>query len=1056
MNQCDEVESDFEEANPILDKADELYSRPCSKDISVKLAFDDPVFTALEERIRDKTNEIKQSRTAKLWLFFGEMVAILKRFLLAERTGDWQLDLSTLQEMLPYYAAAGHNLYAKSVYLYLSQMQDLDRVHQSSTGYLLQGKRFDYEDTAIQCGLGKGGGYLNITAEDGPYKISTSLSVMFVDVDDTPPVFVHSDCSSTCFACSVSAINANIQYADQGTVVTNPPRIKALDPDTDPTNILYSMEVYPEKYRDNIRFDNGIFVLLKSFGNFSGYAEKSDFTVTVTLQGPIPLDPPSIKALDPNTMPSSTITYTMEGSVIFVSNETKAIRKEWSLSSYDPRVALTFVKGTYQVVLLSAVDLDVANLGDICSPPEQFVQRITCYRNGQDPIIHWITFQVQPVNENPPEADTLPEIRISEKDVGEYFMINSSTGFLSQVKHFDYEDTEIQCNLGKGGGFVKIIAEDGLYKTSKSLSVTFINIDDAPPVFVNSDCSTVCYKCPILSLSAIVHFTYHGPILTNPPGIKAIDLDTEQSNIIDYNLDIYPTKYKDIIRFEDGRFVLLQSFANFSEYKKESDFTVIVTIQQEYITGTGHHLTALQNHPVLTLHSLTMFTLTKRLLLVDKDVTFHVRPVNEHPPTVGDLPGIQISEMQVAHDASYFFMINSTSGFLYQSKVFDNEDIYSFIHCDQWKEGGFLNITANDGIHKTSKSLRVTFVDIDDHPPVFVMSGCTTICYVCPRTYLEATVNYYGQDSINTYPPYITVLDPDTSTTNFTYDMEGSVIFVSSETKSQTKEWFLTSIEPRVALTCVKQTYQVVLLSEVDLDVPNPSDTCFPPQLQFMQRITCFRHFLDPGNVSVPLFLHRLFDYFKDRDCPKERLFLSISKYSSVEDGLYKTSKSLSVAFINIDDAPPVFVNSDCSNVCFKCPLSSLSAFVHITHQGLIPTNPPAIKAIYPGSNVVYDMDVYPTKYSDNIRFENGTFVLPQSFANFSGYAEESDFTVTVIMQATGSNGQTSDKFPFSIHLNTRPISSTSQQITDQTSSGPTKDKRVHVPVHVPARMNVN
>lgn len=51
--------------------------------------------------------------------------------------------------------------------------------------------------------------------------------------------------------------------------------------------------------------------------------------------------------------------------------------------------------------------------------------------------------------------------------------------------------------------------------------------------------------------------------------------------------------------------------------------------------------------------------------------------------------------MQVAHDASYFFMINSTSGFLYQSKVFDNEDTAHFIQCDQWKEGGFLNITAN-------------------------------------------------------------------------------------------------------------------------------------------------------------------------------------------------------------------------------------------------------------------------------------------------------------------------------------------------------------------------
>uniref|UniRef100_K1QV56 Uncharacterized protein n=1 Tax=Magallana gigas TaxID=29159 RepID=K1QV56_MAGGI len=78
MNQCDEVESDFEEANPILDKADELYSRLCLKDISVKQAIDDPVFTALEKRIQDKTNEIKQSRTAKLWLLFSEMVGILK------------------------------------------------------------------------------------------------------------------------------------------------------------------------------------------------------------------------------------------------------------------------------------------------------------------------------------------------------------------------------------------------------------------------------------------------------------------------------------------------------------------------------------------------------------------------------------------------------------------------------------------------------------------------------------------------------------------------------------------------------------------------------------------------------------------------------------------------------------------------------------------------------------------------------------------------------------------------------------------------------------------
>lgn len=48
----------------------------------------------------------------------------------------------------------------------------------SSTGYLLQGKRFDYEDTAIQCGLGKGGGYLNITAEVTPYITYTGIFYM--------------------------------------------------------------------------------------------------------------------------------------------------------------------------------------------------------------------------------------------------------------------------------------------------------------------------------------------------------------------------------------------------------------------------------------------------------------------------------------------------------------------------------------------------------------------------------------------------------------------------------------------------------------------------------------------------------------------------------------------------------------------------------------------------------------------------------------------------------------------------------------------------------------
>ena len=48
------------------------------------------------------------------------MIDLLRQFLKAERTGNWHLHLKTLQAMLPYFAAAGHNLYTKSVYIYIS------------------------------------------------------------------------------------------------------------------------------------------------------------------------------------------------------------------------------------------------------------------------------------------------------------------------------------------------------------------------------------------------------------------------------------------------------------------------------------------------------------------------------------------------------------------------------------------------------------------------------------------------------------------------------------------------------------------------------------------------------------------------------------------------------------------------------------------------------------------------------------------------------------------------------------------------------------------------
>ena len=89
----------------------------------------EPVF----EKVKVKINNVKQSLskfpTSKLWLMYMTMVDLLRNFIKAERTGCWQLHLQTLSEMLPYFAAAGHNLYAKSAHIYLQTMGRLKDEH---------------------------------------------------------------------------------------------------------------------------------------------------------------------------------------------------------------------------------------------------------------------------------------------------------------------------------------------------------------------------------------------------------------------------------------------------------------------------------------------------------------------------------------------------------------------------------------------------------------------------------------------------------------------------------------------------------------------------------------------------------------------------------------------------------------------------------------------------------------------------------------------------------------------------------------------------------------
>ena len=99
------------------------------EDMQQTLCRNDKV-TRMCEKLGEVIKDLSQNgRTAKLWSQYLEMVEILKTFIKAERTGNWNLHLATVARMLPFFAAARHNLYAKSSYVYLTDMQKLPKEH---------------------------------------------------------------------------------------------------------------------------------------------------------------------------------------------------------------------------------------------------------------------------------------------------------------------------------------------------------------------------------------------------------------------------------------------------------------------------------------------------------------------------------------------------------------------------------------------------------------------------------------------------------------------------------------------------------------------------------------------------------------------------------------------------------------------------------------------------------------------------------------------------------------------------------------------------------------
>ena len=111
----------------------DLYEKLIGKEISIEQLNESQVIINIQHDIENLKRELSvKSRTAKLWIQYVDYISIIKMFIRAERTGNWNMHLNAAQKMLNLFAATGHTNYAKSTRLYLQLIFNMQYAHRSS------------------------------------------------------------------------------------------------------------------------------------------------------------------------------------------------------------------------------------------------------------------------------------------------------------------------------------------------------------------------------------------------------------------------------------------------------------------------------------------------------------------------------------------------------------------------------------------------------------------------------------------------------------------------------------------------------------------------------------------------------------------------------------------------------------------------------------------------------------------------------------------------------------------------------------------------------------
>ena len=113
----------------LVSRSEELYTELVGKKTAEDVAGSDILDMILTKVTEEQKSRKAVSRTAALWLQYLDMLDMLRGFLKAERTGNWEMHMQAVSQMLPYFATSGHNHYTQSASLYLQSMKNLNVEH---------------------------------------------------------------------------------------------------------------------------------------------------------------------------------------------------------------------------------------------------------------------------------------------------------------------------------------------------------------------------------------------------------------------------------------------------------------------------------------------------------------------------------------------------------------------------------------------------------------------------------------------------------------------------------------------------------------------------------------------------------------------------------------------------------------------------------------------------------------------------------------------------------------------------------------------------------------